>query len=136
MDTVTAAVLLICVLCLRSLDEPRRNLIIFHQPVIIILLCIYRNAVILPLLLRTLLVHPAKFLILFIAPSNILVDHIIIQDLILFLVVIIFSTLEEDILDLLPTLSLTTVQVIQSTLDKQLVQVHLECSPLQNVLLD
>ena len=65
----------------------------------------------------------------YVCSSDVLVDHLVIKDFLLVVVLVVVSSLQKDVLYLLASLSLTAVQVVQSTLNEQLVQVHLEgCS--------
>ena len=71
---------------------------------------------------------------MYIAAPEVLIDHIIIKYLFFLIILIILPPLEQDILDLLPPLRLAAVQIVQPSLDEQLVEVHLEGSPFQNML--
>lgn len=70
----------------------------------------------------------------YIAATYVLVDHLIIQDLIFLVILVILSAFQEDVFDPFVTFCLAAVQVVQTALDEQLVQVHFEGSSFQDVL--
>lgn len=63
-----------------------------------------------------------------------MVDHIVIKYLIFLVLFIVLAAFEEDVLDLFPPFCLAAVEVVQSALDEELVEVHFEGSALEDVL--
>ena len=63
-----------------------------------------------------------------------MVDHIVIEYLILLVLLVVLAAFEEDVFDLLPSFCLAAVEVVQSSLDEELVQVHLEGCAFEDVL--
>lgn len=63
-----------------------------------------------------------------------MVDHIVIENLVLLVVLVVLAAFEENVFDLLSAFGFAAVEIVQSALDEELVEVHLESSALEDVL--
>jgi len=58
-----------------------------------------------------------------------LVDHIVIKDLVLLIVLVVFAPFEQNSFYLFPSVGLAAVEIVKTTLDEEFVEVHLESCP-------
>lgn len=89
---------------------------------------ICRDVIVILFELVSLLVHSIKLLVLllnltvrYLTSSDVLINHLIIEDFLILVVFIVFPGFQKNVFDLFTTFCLTTAQVIESALNKKFI---------------